>query len=238
MKALFENLRSTKLWKYGVGILLAVGLVNGGIYLLGEFTRLPPSEEVKQALMKTINAKSYRYSSEAKRTIDKEESIISQVSGEKTLSAIHIKGNLPIIKAEIEAYRFEDKMYRRDSLTKDWVVIPVTSYAVTEQLIAEINPLSVFDFSEDIDVTYTGTQKVQRRTCRVYEIMKRGENKYLQLYWTDYTFKLWIDKREGVIKKAEVNAEHRDNSRYLLNMTVMLWDFNEPIVIERPSMSG
>ena len=234
MKIMFLKLRINKLWKYGFVLLFAVMLVYGGIFLLNELTRLPPQEEVRQGLLKTINAKSYRYSSEATRTLNKEEVIISKVSGQKSLTAVHINGSLPIINAEIEVYRFEDKMYRRDSLTKDWVVIPTASFAATEQLIAEINPLSVFDFSEDIDVTYRGTEKIQRRTCRVYEIMRHGENKYLELYWKDYTFKLWLDKREGVIRKAQVCAEHQDNSQYLLQMTILLWDFNEPIVIEPP----
>jgi len=235
VRIMFLKLRIKKLWKWGAGLLLLVLLLFGSIRLFDELTRLPPEEDVRQGLIRTINAKSYRYTSEAKRIINKEEAMISEVSGEKTLAAVHIKGSLPIINAEVEVYRFEDKMYRRDSLTKDWVVIPTASYAVTEQLVAEINPLSVFDFPEEIDVTYTGIEKVQRNACRVYEIMRRGENKYLQLYWTDYTYKLWIDKKEGVLRKAEVRAEHRDNSQYLLQMTVMLWDFNGPIEIKPPS---
>jgi len=229
--------KDKKAWKWGAALSLLLLLVYASCFFIAELKRLPPAEEVRQGLVKTINAKSYRYSSETKRIYNREATLISEIKGEKALTSVHIEGNIPLINAKIEVYRVEDTMYRRDSLTANWVVVPIASQSAVEQLIAEVNPLAVFDFTAEIDVSCTGSERVQGRACRVYEVMKRGESKYLELYWTDYTFRVWIDKRDALIRKAEVRAEHRDNSLYLLEMTVLFWDYNEPISITRPATS-
>lgn len=221
-------------WKW-ISVLFVILMFGFGTNLLYEkLTRLPPLEAVEQGLGKTLTAQSFRYAAVAKRTLDRKESVISDLTGEKNLKGVHIKGTIPLIKADVEVYQYPDAMYRRDSLTQGWVTVPSTGRANMEQLIAEINPLSAFNFNENIEAKYAGQAKIDGDTCRVYEVMARGQNKYLELYWQDFNYLLWLDKKEGFIRKAEITAEHRDNSQHILKLSVTLWDFNESFEITPP----
>ena len=223
-------------WKCAAALALTVTLVWGNIYIYEELTRLPPGEAVLQGLNKTVNAQSYRYEALAKRSLDGRETIISEVKGEKNLKGVHLAGNLPIIQAEVEVYHLGDTMYRRDTFSAGWLEVPVKNKAAVEQLITEINPLGIFHFTNDIDAKYVGKEKVGKKVCRVYEVMGRGENKYMELYWEDFKYRLWIDKKESVIRKAEIMAEHCDNSRHQLHVSILLYDLNEPVEIVPPKI--
>lgn len=221
-------------WKWLLLSLLIVIMGLGGFYMYEEFTLPEPQEAVQQGLAKTLGAKSYRYQAVAKRILEGKESVLSQVVGEKNHQSVHIKGELPIIKAEVEIYQIGDTLYRRDTTSQGWLKVPAKGRAAFEQLIAEINPLGSFNFSQIVEAKYAGKEKIGGKTCRVYEVMARGENKFLELFWQDFNYRLWIDKNEGFINKAEVSAEHRNNSRHLLNISIILSDFNENIEIKEP----
>lgn len=224
-------------WKKWLWLPAAVLIVWAGFFAFDELTQLPPQEAVIQGLAKTINTPSYRYHATASRILDEQETVISEIRGEKNLSGVHLTGNLPIISAEVEVYHLGDTLYRRDSLTAGWVVVPEQGKPAVEQLIAEINPLGAFHFSpeDNIDVKKAGSAKTGGRSCRVYEVMGRGVNEYMALYWQDFNYRLWIDKKDGVIRRAEVLAEHRDNSQHILKIIVELTDFNEDIEIAAPA---
>ncbi|MDD2211655.1 MAG: hypothetical protein PHV56_01550, partial [Clostridia bacterium] len=72
------------------------------------------------------------------------------------------------------------------------------------------------------------------KKCRVYELMTKGENKYLELFWQDFNYILWVDKKEGLIRQAQISAEHRDNSQHNLKIVLWLSDFNVPIELKPP----
>lgn len=216
--------------------LLAITAVFAGTLLYEKLTLPVPEEALRQSLPKTLNTQSCRYQAVAVRVLDGQETVISEVSGEKNLQSVHIKGNLPIVKSEVEVYQFPDAMYRRDSLTKGWLVVPAKGRAAMEQLISEINPMGAFHFDDAIEVLYAGKEKVGKYSCRIYEVIGRGQNKYLELYWQDFNYRLWVDRKEGYIRKAEIMAEHRDNSQHLLKLTMTLSDYNEVIEIKPPAL--
>lgn len=221
-------------WKWLLVLLISVVLVFGNIFLYEELTRPEPQEAVLQGLAKSLNAQNYRYQATARRILDGKETVISEIWGEKSPQGVHLKGNLPIIKAEVEVYQLGDKMYRKDPLTQGWLVVANRGKASMEQLIVELNPLSVFSFSEDIAVKYRGQEKVAAVPCRVYEVMTKGENKFLELYWQDFNYRIWLDKKDGYLRKAEVSAEHRDNSLHSLTVGINFSAYNEPIEIKAP----
>lgn len=225
-------------WKWLVAIVLTITLIYGNLYIYDELTKLPPKEAVLQGLAKTLNAQSYTYRAVAQREIEGEKNIISDISGQKNLQGVHIAGKIPLIKAEIEVYQFNDKMYRKDSTSQDWLIVPRKNIASMEQFIAEINPLGIFNFTENMEVKYVGKEKVADETCRVYEIMTRGQAKYLELYWNDFNYILWLDRKDGMIRKAQISAEHRDNSQHILTVTVEIADFNKEITITPPQVKG
>lgn len=225
---------SKRPWNLIAILLIGLILIYGTFVLYEEITRPQPMDAIQQGLAKTINARSYRYEVTAVHVIDGKEKILSNTRGEKCLQDVHIKAELPIIKADVEIYQIGDTMYRQDTTTKDWLIVSNKGRAAIEMLISEINPLGVFHFDEFIEVIYTGKEKVNKRKCWAYEIMAKGENKFLELYWKDFNYQLWIDKKEGMIRKAVVTAEHRDKSQHILKVNVLLYDFDESIEIVPP----
>lgn len=223
-------------WKFLVAIILTLILIYGNLYIYDELTKLPPKEAVLQGLAKTLNAQSYTYRAVAQRNIEGEENIISDIRGEKNLQGVHIEGKIPLINAEIEVYQFNDKMYRRDSTSQNWLIVPGKNIASMEQFIAEINPLGIFNFTENMEVKYVGKERITGKTCRIYEVMTRGQEKYMELYWSDFNYILWLDKKEGMIRKAQISAEHRDKSQHILKVTVDILDFNKDITINAPQV--
>jgi hypothetical protein len=205
-------------------------------YVYEEINRLPPGEAVRQSLDKTLNVGSYRFRVTATRLLEGNEMTLSDLYGQKSSEGIHLQGSLPLIKADVEIYHLGGNIYRKDAYTQGWVVVPDGGRVGTEQLIAELNPLGAFHFTEDNfdDVKYAGKEKVGGQTCRVYEVMTRGENKYLELFWQDFNYIIWVDKKEGLIRQAQVSAEHRDNACHILSINISLSDFNTAIELKAP----
>lgn len=221
-------------WKWLMVVIISTVLVYGNFFLYEELTTPSPQEAVLQGLGKSLNAQSYRYQAVARRNLDGKETVISEIWGEKSPQGVHLKGELPIIKANVEIYQIGDKMYRKDPLTHGWLVVADRGKASMEQLITELNPLGIFNLNEDITVKYTGKEKVDSITCRVYEVMTKGENKFLELYWHDFNYRIWVDKKDGYLRKAEISAEHRDNSLHILTVSIIFSGYNEPIEIKAP----
>jgi len=221
-------------WKWPAAVILGIILVLGNMFLYDELTKPVPEEAVLQGLNKSLNAQNYRYQAVAKRKLDGQETVISEIWGEKSQQGVHLKGNLPIINAEVEIYQIGDQMYRRDPLTQGWLVVANRGKASLEQLVAELNPLNAFNFTGDISVRYCGKDKVDSVPCRVYEVMTKGENEYLELYWQDFNYRLWVDRKDGYLRKAEISAEHRDNSLHTLTVSITFSDYNKPIEIKAP----
>jgi len=221
-------------WKWLLLLLITIGLIFGNVFLYEELTKPVPLEAVLRGVEKSLNAQNYRYQATARRNLEGKETVISEIWGEKSPQGVHLKGSLPIIKAEVEIYQLGDKMYRKDPLTKGWLMVPNRGKASMEQLIAELNPLSVFSFQQDIAVQYRGKDKVGSVPCWVYEVMTKGENEYLELYWQDFNYRLWVDRKDGYLRKAEISAEHRDNSLHVLTVSITFSDYNEPIEIKAP----
>jgi len=222
-------------WKWVVLAVLVLMLLYGGVYFFQEITKLPPQEAIKQSLLNTMYAPSYRFEVTATRVIEGEETLLSALKGEKCLQDTYLQGTIPLINSEVEIYHLGDTLYRRDPFTKGWVVVPTEGRVGIEQLISELNPLGAFNFPEEnMEARYVGAKKVHGKRCRVYEIMTRGENKYLQLFWRDFKYILWVDRNDGYIRQAQIYAEHRDDSQYGLKVQVFFTDYNEQIELKPP----
>lgn len=228
------NLSNLK-WKWVAFLLLVIVFLCGIIYLYEEVNKLPPQEAVKQSLLHTLQARSYRFQVQASRLLKGQEIILSDLHGQKNSQGIYLQGTLPLIKADVEIYYVGDTLYRRDPFTKGWVMVPTGGRVGIEELMAELNPLGVFDFLDDnFTVRYAGMEKVGKKKCRVYEVMTRGENKYLELFWQDFNYILWVDKKEKFIRRAQISAEHRDNSEHCLKIVFTLADYNLPLELPSP----
>ncbi|MDD2401401.1 MAG: hypothetical protein PHI90_04385 [Clostridia bacterium] len=228
------NLKKSKYKWIGI-IILLFGLLYGGSYVYEELTRLPPKEAVKIGTENTIRANNYRFRVVSSRVLEGEEVVLSDVYGDRCSRGIHLKGTLPLIQADVEIYHIGENIYRKDSCSENWVKVPARGRVAIEQLIAELNPLESFNFLDNkFEAKYVGKEKVDGRKCYKYEVMTRGENKYLELFWRSFNYIIWIDKNDNLIRKASVIAEHLDNSQHCLNIVVSITDYEELIEIKAP----
>lgn len=215
-------------------VILTATLLFGGRLIFEELNKPLPQEAVVQGITQTLQAQNYRYYAVAKRNLNEQETVISEIWGEKSPQGVHLKGNLPIIEAEVEIYQLNDKMYRRDPLTEGWLIVSDNGKASMEQLITELNPLGVFNVATEFEARYSGTERIEGTPCRIYEVMTKGENKYVELYWQDFNYRFWVGKRDGNIHKAEISAEHRDNSLHTLTVSIIFSNYHEPIELQAP----
>ncbi|HHX96720.1 MAG TPA: hypothetical protein GX687_04575 [Clostridia bacterium] len=218
-----------------IALILLLIFLGGGFHLVREIRQPPPFEAVKQGLAYTLQASSFSFELQASRILKGETMILSEIQGQKAEEGVYVKGTLPLLNADLEIYYLGDQLYRRDTLTKDWVKIPAAGKIGVELLMAELNPLGVLEFlEEEFAAKYAGKAKVGKKKCRVYEVMSRGENKFAEFFWQDFNYILWVDQKGKYIRQAQITAEHRDEPEHDLQILITLGDFNRSFVLEPP----
>lgn len=221
-------------WRWVTAVIITILLIFGNTLLFEVLTRLPPDEAVLKALNASSNAGTYTYQVTATRSINDEEQLISDIQGDKGINGVHLVGSLPIVNAQVEIFQIGETVYRKDSYSNDWLIVPQRSKPGLEQLISELNPLASFYFSDKVDARYVGQERLGKKKCRVYEVMTRGENKFMELYWQEFKYIIWVDKKDEYISKALITAEHRDDSRHTLTVEITFRNYNGDIEITPP----
>lgn len=226
-------------WKGLIFLFSFFLLFYGGRCLYQLATQPTPQEAVQQGLRNILQAENYCFQVQAIRQLKGEESVLSDLQGQKSPEGIYLCGVLPLLNANIEIYYLGETLYRRDPFTQGWVVVPTGGRVGIETLIQELNPLSAFNFPEgNFSVKYTGKERVNRKKCRVFEVMTRGENKYLELFWQDFNYILWIEEKGKFIRQAQITAEHRDDAAHYLKIVCTFDRVNVPLKIQPPVKQG
>jgi len=114
------------------------------------------------------------------------------------------------------------------------MITPGSELFQPELFMTEINPLSNFSFSEVNDIVYLGKEKIGKRKYYVITCKPVVKNTFMEKYWQDFSYRLWIDKRSRRIVKAQVNAKNIKDPKDLINISLVLYDFNKNIAIEPP----
>ncbi len=218
-------------WLLLIVLILIIG--GGGIWAYQNFSALPPEAAVLSAIEKTLNAESYRYHAISKKIVDNQEQLLSEVMGEKSNGNVHFIGKLHVVNSDFEIYQVNNKFYRKDVFSKDWLVLDQVNMEATEKLIQEINPLGTFSLCEPLEVQYVGKEKINGQKCRKYEVLAQNENKYLEVLWKDFSYVFWVNK-DGLLTKAEINAVNKQHENHSLIMSVEFSDYNEKIEINAP----
>jgi len=216
--------------------LLLMAVIWGGSRIISElpYRNLTAAEVVSQGIDKIKLGKSYSFTMQAKEIKEGQEKQLADLKGDVCQGNAQIAGNLPFINAEINLVRVGNDLYRKDSISDRWFKIPVADMESAEEFMMEINPLSIFENMENVQVNYVGKEKVEGRRCRVYEVMTKGEREWMTYFWQDYNYRIWIDQKEGYLKKGEVYAEHRDNSKHQMYLLVIVDDYGKNIDIKAP----
>lgn len=217
-------------------ILLVIVIISGGWGLYLEVTNIPPDVMVKDAIQNTIQAKSYRYQAVSKVVIDGNEKMLSSYLGEKGLNGTHLTGKVHLVNAEVDIYQIEDKLFRRDSTTDNWLVLEGVKKTQFLNLVNEIDPMLNLNIGEIFEAVEAGKEKIQDTKCKKYEVQARVENKYMTMFWNDFNYFFWIDKDDKVIRQAKITATQKDDPNKKLELTIEFWDLNKDINVTPPKI--
>lgn len=214
---------------------LAISLLGAWWVLRGEEESIDAEVFLSQGLKNTAAAQSFRYTLDSSLKVDGREEVISKVAGEKSPEGnIHIKGEM--VKTPVDIYHFEQAIYQFDSFSKRWLVIKDAQCNSTKVLMTELDPLSNFNFKNIGEIQKTSTETVNGSRCAVICCKPSVENELMEILWQDFNYKIWVDMRERVIKKATLSAVSKNNEKTFLQLNVAFDDYNDKIAINKPDV--
>lgn len=216
-------------------ILLMLIITIGCYYFYIKSFLISADELVEEALSKAFEANSYRYKLKSQLCLEGEGQVWSDISGEKANQHdLHIVGT--IVNTPFEFYQIGKVSYNKDPITNKWFA--VEGYDLTQQeiLLSEVNPLSNFNFKEIVVADYVGKEKINGKNCWILNCTVDLENQLLQVLWEDFNFKFWIDQQQHLLRKGELTAKSKNNSKSFLSITVEFYDYNEEINFEVPEV--
>ncbi|MEN3003880.1 hypothetical protein [Dehalobacterium formicoaceticum] len=216
---------------------IIISIIISGAFYLQESTNIVPQELLNTALTNTLEAKSYQFHTKSSIIIDGQEKTFSDIAGERGDSkTFHVTGSM--LGTDINVYQIGDTTYRLDSLTNKWIVTENNSLLRESLLMAELNPLSNFYFKEIVSAEYLGMEKIDRHKMYKITCQPRINNKWLDGYFKDLNYIIWIDKKDKMIKKATMTAISKEKESSSLTIEVILENFNKEFNIKPPSLSS
>lgn len=199
-------------------------------------SKLDPQVELVESTEKMVSATSYRYVLKSGFTVDGRKEVISQVEGEKEHANTHIKGEM--VNTPVDIYYIDRTIYNYDSFSDKWLVIDSGTANSEELLISELNPLSNFRFKSVSRVEKTGFESVDGTECLVVSCQPSIQSQLLESLWKDFSYRLWIDYKKRVIRKAALEATNKQMPHTRLSIKVEFFDINQPIKLEPPDTAA
>jgi len=211
-----------------ISIIVLVVLIGG---ILGFVLYRPdPVKLVQEGIDKLSKASSFRYTLTQQQWVEGQERKLTQINGEKSGARVRVWGTL--VGTDVEMIRTENAFYTRDPFTKHWIRFPSSS-PYQEVFLAELDPLSSLQFKELGEVVLTGQEKVDGKRAWVVQLKPSVNNPIMELSWTDFTYTLYITRKDKEIVKAEIVALSKDK-REPVQMSLGFRDYGEQIQIEEP----
>ncbi|MBE0466387.1 MAG: hypothetical protein IBX71_04085 [Candidatus Desulforudis sp.] len=186
------------------------------------------------ALDNTRASESYRYRINSRlETEGQPTSYFSEIEGAAVLpDRVSIKGTL--INSPIELIQIEDTTYMKDQITGRWLTLQGNRLAQSELFITELNPLGVLSFKDVPEISYEGKEGGIGRANEILAIKPLVVNPFLELQFTDFDYRLWIDSKDQRITKAAITAQSKSAKGERLLIDIEFWDYNKEIKIEPP----
>lgn len=182
-----------------------------------------------KALSNTLACSSYRYSVEVKQG---GKDTITLVEGERVEpNMVHIRGAMQ--KSQMEFVQIEDTTYMKDPWSDRWFTLKGNSLAQSELFITEFNPLGLLRFKDIPVIKKVGSERTDGVKTDVLELRPNVANPFLELKYTDFKFRVWVDTGEKLIRKASMQAYMPGGGEGLV-VDMKFWDFNEKIKITPP----
>lgn len=208
-------------------------LAGAGYFTYRSVTQIAPEDLIQEAVQNTIQAKSYRYAATSRITNGDNTQFLSKVEGEKAdTDQVHVKGT--VLDVDMEMFQIGETTYNKDPFSERWYVQENSSIAQQELFMTEIDPLANFNFKEVTSAAYFKTEKIDGHKCAVVDVVPEIENQYLTLLWEDFTYTMWVDQKDRVLRKGLITARNKNNPEFSLQIQVEFKDFNEEIEITPP----
>ncbi|HWJ02770.1 MAG TPA: DUF2092 domain-containing protein [Verrucomicrobiae bacterium] len=216
-----------------IGAAVILGLIIVGVIGYRVVTKVEPQVTLDTALKKTAESKSFRYSMTQQMTVDGNNKLWTQITGEKNQSNTHIKGIM--YGSEVDIYQIGDTLYQKDQLSKKWMIVKGTPTAAQDVFMTELNPLSGFNFKETGEVKYLGSDKVNGQKAQVFQMNPSVQNQLMETLWTDFSYKLYVSTKTNHLVKGVLQAKSKVKPDSILTMTVDFKDFGQGIEIKAPT---
>lgn len=212
-------------------VLVATGLTA---YRYVYEARVDPELLLRSSLEKTRAASSYRYTVEAQLTVAGEHRVLSQVTGERDADGnFHFRGELAGEKTEV--YQIQDTTYLLDPKTGKWLVVPGNELGRQKMLMAEIDPLSLLEFTALGPVVYRGREKGEWGRAHVVEFRPQLAGEFMNTWFEEFRYQVWIEPRTYWLRQAVVTAQSKANPTVQATFTVRLSDFGVKLKLEPPA---
>ena len=224
----------------GLFLLLLILIGTAAAFFLRSYfatVHISPETRVNQGITNSVNAESYRFTLTSKLTVNGEEKLFSLIQGEKSKdNAYHIQGT--ILGTAVNIYQIGDVTYRQDPIDQKWTVIEKTNMEKESLLISELNPIANFYFNEIGPITpleKNKNNKEEKKLGMKYAITPELANHWLEAYFTDMTYEIYISRKEPYyLEKAVITAASKTNKENRLSIEITFSDFNNPITINQP----
>lgn len=214
------------------GAVFVLILLIWGVFSLFAVPGLAPEELFNSSLQNTLASHSYRYSVEVKQN---GQDVISTVNGERVEpDRVHIKGSM-LKSKDIEFIQITDTTYMKDPWSSRWITLEGSKLAQAELFLTEFNPLALFNFKDVPVINYNGREKLDGVKTVLLQLKPTVANPYLEFQYVDYDYKIWVDPKEQLIRRAVMEARPAGGEKGML-VEMKFWDFNKPIIIERPGL--
>ncbi len=199
-------------------------------------SQLDPQIELQTSIKNMTTVDSYRYKLTSCFTVAERKEVISRVEGEKSGANTHIKGEM--VNTAVDIYYIDRTIYNYDAFSKKWLIIESDTNKSEELLISELNPLSNFRFKQIAAVEKLRFEEVDGVECLVVGCRPSIESQLLENLWKSFEYRLWLDYKERMVKKADLTAVNKKAPDTRLNLLVEFSDWNQKIDIRPPDTSG
>ncbi len=223
-----------KSWKIIMAVLGFAAALCLAYYFLETRFKVEPSALLEEALDNTLKTKSFRYKVNINLISEDDRKLLSDIQGEKASNGdYHLEGTMD--GDRIEVYKTGNTTYIRGGEGKTWMKIPGDDILKQELYMLELNPLGSFNITSANSIKYKGIKKLNGRKCFVLDVCPEIDNEFLETYFKDFTYQLFIDREHRRIVRADIEAANKKDSSKKVEVKVELTGFGDPIKIKTPA---
>ncbi|MCL1873200.1 MAG: hypothetical protein FWF85_03695 [Clostridiales bacterium] len=192
-----------------------------------------PELYLEQSLAQTFQADSYGFRCRSVLYVGEEQRVFSLLEGQKASQETrHVKGSL--LGTPVDIYLLERVLYQRDPLDGSWRKIEDIDSAAATLLLNELDPASNYHFIQLGETTYWGKEKLNGSLCRKIEFHPSLEDKWIERYFEQLTYVVWIDAKHPYLTKVQISGFSKENPDSRLIIEHEFFDFNKKIELVAP----